>query len=172
MNKFLFVNPDGDYEESIVEGVYEERNCDSSLAVNDLVFESDSIADTVEGAVSNLDSRTVIGVCVEKKSATVAIILTKGKITGVSGLTKGYKAYLSGSGSLTETKMDYGYIHILGHAVDADVLNFDPSNTKIRKVVMSAPPQTQQTAETNPIVWDVSSVQSAGDTTTTVQEFG
>ena len=133
LKKFLFVNSEGFYEEGTVEGIISTRVCDSGLAVGDLVMESTTITDGVDKVTNNSNSRSVIGWVYSKLSATSAEILTKGVITGLSGLTKSGKTYLSTTGTFTDTIPTTNYVHILGHAVDATVIDFDPVNTKIKR---------------------------------------
>ena len=130
--KFLFINSYGFYEEGVAAGVFDTRTCDAGVSVGDLVCESSTITNGVDKVVSNTDVRSVIGFVVNKPTTTTAEILLKGKISGLSGITKGYKVYLSSAGTFTSTKPQYGYLHVLGHAVDADTIDFDPVNIKIK----------------------------------------
>jgi len=131
--KFLFVNAEGYYEEGTVEGNITTRACDSSLAVGDLVMESTTITDGVDKVTDNSNTRSVIGWVYSKPTTTTAEILTKGVITGLSGLTKAGKTYLSSTGTFTSALPTSNYVHVLGHAVDADRIDFDPVNTKIKR---------------------------------------
>ena len=132
MKQFLYVDSNGDYTEGYNDGHGEIRSCDSSLAVGDLVYESETIANGVDKVVDNSDVRSVIGYVIDKPSATVANIIRQGTITGTFNLTKAAKVYLSDTGTLTDTKPTYGYQQILGFAVDSNTIDFDPSNTKIK----------------------------------------
>jgi hypothetical protein len=134
IKKFLFVNTDGFYEEGYVEGTIATRACDSSLAVGDLVCESSSITDGVDKVTSNSETRDVVGWVMNKPSSTTAEILFKGVITGLSGLTKTGKVYLSDTGGFTSTLPTSNYVKVLGHAIDADQIDFNPVNTKIKRV--------------------------------------
>jgi hypothetical protein len=134
IKKFLFVNADGFYEEGYVEGTIATRACDASLAVGDLVCESSSITDGVDKVTSNAETRDVIGWVMSKPTSTTAEILFQGTISGLSGLTKAGKVYLSASGGFGNAMPSSGYIKILGHAVDADQLDFNPVNTKIKRI--------------------------------------
>ncbi len=132
MKKFLFVDGNGDYTEAIVDGVMDTRTCLAAVEVGNLVMESTNIPNGIEAVVNNTDVRSVIGVVLEKKSTTEAIILLKGRVEGLSGYIKSQKVYLGTDGAMTATKPSTGYLHILAQAIDADKINFDPVNTKIK----------------------------------------
>ena len=138
MKQFIFTNTDGYYEEGVVDGHGETRACDASLAPGDLVCESSSITNGVDKVTSNAETRSVIGWVISKPTSTTAEILFKGVITGLSGLTKTGKVYLSDTGGFTDTIPSSDYMHILGHAIDTDKIDFDPSNIKVHR----APPET------------------------------
>ena len=172
MKKFLFVDTNGDPTEGIVDGVFETRNCAVDAAVGDLVFESDSITLGVDVADSNVDERTVIGIIIEKPTTSTATVCTSGRIEGLSGLTKAQRIYLSGTGKFSVEQMTYGYIHVLGHAVEENIIDFNPANTKIKQPIMSAPPQSDFVIDQNPVEWDLSSVVADGDISFKTHEFG
>ena len=132
IKKFLFVNQDGYYEEGTVEGLISTFNCDASLNAGDLVMVSSTITDGVDKVVDNNDVRSVIGWVYDKPTTTTAGVLTKGVIDNLSGLTKAGKVFLTTSGTFGSTMPTTGYLHILGHAVDPDTIDFDPVNTKIK----------------------------------------
>jgi len=132
--RFLFVNNDGFYEEGYVEGIISVRDCDSSLAVGDLVCESSTIANGVDKVTSNSETKDVVGWVFNKPSSTTAEILFKGTITGLSGLTKAGKTYLSSSGGFTATLPTSNYIKILGYAIDNNQVESNPVNTKVKRV--------------------------------------
>ena len=132
IKQFIYVDVNGDYIEGYADGNAIERSCDSGLAVGDLVCESSSIANGVDKISNNSDVRSVIGWVISKPDATTANILTKGVISGLSGLTKTGKVYLSTSGDFGSAMPSDGYLQILGHAIDADTIDFDPVNTKIK----------------------------------------
>jgi hypothetical protein len=48
--------------------------------------------------------------------------------------------YLSNTGGFTDTIPNNGYLHILGHVIDADKIDFDPSNIKVKQP--TAPSET------------------------------
>lgn len=132
MKKFLYVDDNGDYTEALVDGVMSDRTCLADLAIGDLVMESLTISNGVDKVTDNLEVRSVVGLVIEKPETTRATILFKGRIDGLSGFTKARKFYLSETGTMSSTKPGSGNVHILGQANDADVLLFDPVNTKIK----------------------------------------
>jgi hypothetical protein len=140
IKQFIYVDVNGDYIEGYADGNAIERSCDSGLAVGDLVCESSSIANGVDKVTSNSETRDVIGYVIGKPDATTASILTKGVISGLSGLTKAGRVYLSGSGNFTSSIPFNGYIKTLGQAIDADTIDFDPSITKVRIAYKAATP--------------------------------
>lgn len=170
MLEFLFVDSNGDYTDSYVDGTGEVRACEASAGVGDLVVTHESTVNGVDVIADNFETRDVIGIITEKKDATTCVIMTKGKISGLTGLTKARKVYLGADGSLTPTKQESGYIAIMGHAVDADALNFDPLNTKI----MCAPVgfDTVEEAEANPQTLDTTPLADVGDTMTQTYNLG
>ena len=131
--QFLFVNADGYYEEGYVDGIVVIRDCDSSLAAGDLVCESTTITNGVDKVTSNSEARDVIGWVVSKPTSTTAEVLFKGNITGLSGLTKAGKVYLSTTGTFTATLAVANYVKILGHAIDTNQIDFNPINTKVKR---------------------------------------
>jgi len=132
IKEFLFVNDDGFYEAGYVEGSISIRNCDSGVSVGDIVCESSSLTNGVDKLTNNKDVRSAIGWVFNKPTSTSAEILFDGLISGLSGLAKSGKVFLSSSGGFTSTKETEGYLHILGHAVDADKFDFNPVNTKVK----------------------------------------
>ena len=148
MKEFIFVDSVGDYTDSIVEGSYIERDCDAGAAVGNLVYDSLTLDDYVDIANDNVDSRSVIGIIVEIPEVGRAIICTKGQISGLSGLTKAGKVFLSDTGGLSTILPDEGYLQILGRASDSGVLNFNPINTKILRTEV----QVQMTTESGEVL--------------------
>ena len=132
IKQFLFVDDNGDYTEGYSDSQLIKRSCDASLAIGDLVFESNSISNGVDKVENNKNVRSVLGYVTEKPTSTTAMILTKGVITGLSGLTKTGKVYLSSSGGFTNTIPTGGYLQVLGHAIDSDQFDFNPINTKVK----------------------------------------
>jgi hypothetical protein len=131
--QFLFVNTDGYYEEGYVDGMIVIRDCDATLAAGDLVCESSTITNGVDKVTSNSELRDVIGWVVSKPTSTTAEVLFKGTITGLSGLTKAGKTYLSSAGGFTATLPTINYVKILGHAIDTNQIDFNPINTKVKR---------------------------------------
>jgi hypothetical protein len=139
MKQFIFTNTDGYYEEGVVDGQGAVRACDASLAPGDLVCESSSITNGVDKVTSNAETRSVIGWVISTPTSTTAEILFKGTISGISGLTKTGKVYLSASGGFGSAIPTGGYIQILGHAIDTDKIDFDPSNIKVHRAPSETP---------------------------------
>jgi len=119
MKQFIFTNTDGYYEEGYTDGSGVVRSCDASLAVGDLVMESETISNGVDKVVDNSDVRSVIGYCVAKPTTTTAEILLAGEIDD--------------GGGFTSTIPTGGYIKVLGYAVESNKIDFDPSVTKIKR---------------------------------------
>jgi len=111
--------------------IQEIRTCDVSATVGDLVMESDSVANQVDVAVNNTDIRPVIGVIVDKPTTTTCQIMMVGRVSGLSGLTKGRKVFLSETGTITSTLVTTGYIQCLGVAKEADEINFNPQLQRV-----------------------------------------
>lgn len=109
----------------------QERPCDASLAVGDLVWEDTTTPGNVEESVNNTDSRRVIGICIEKVTSTTARILFSGRVTGLSGLTAGAKIYCSVSGVITAVLPTTGYIQVLGDAISLTEVDFSPSHQRV-----------------------------------------
>ncbi|RLA59532.1 MAG: hypothetical protein DRQ78_10525, partial [Epsilonproteobacteria bacterium] len=130
VKNFLYVDDSGDYTEGLAEGNFVQRICEVSASVNDLVVESDSVADAVDTIINNNDTRSVIGIIIEKIDDTHAYILTKGTVSA-SSVTKTQNVFLSSSGTLNDIAPTSGYFHILGTAVENNLVDFDPINTKI-----------------------------------------
>jgi hypothetical protein len=87
----------------------------------------------------------VVGYVTNKPTTTTAEILFQGTISGTFGLTKAGKVYLSASGGFDNAIPTGGYIQILGHAIDSDTVDFDPSNTKIKRYHKPlTPPLTEE----------------------------
>ena len=132
MTKYIYTDSNGLYTEGTVTGVVTTCVCDSSLPTNVLVMVSNTIASGVTLVTDNTDSRSVLGYVLDKPTLTTASILTKGVISGLSGLTKGEKVYLGVDGLFTSNKPYSGYLHVLGQAIDSDKVNFDPTPSKIK----------------------------------------
>jgi len=130
IKNFLYVDANGDYTEGLANGNFVKRTCQVAAAVNDLVVESATETNGVDVITDNIDVRNVIGVIVEKPDALNALILNKGTIS-VTSVTKSQNVYLSGIGKFTDEQPNKGYIHILGTAVENNLIDFDPTNSKI-----------------------------------------
>ena len=134
MQKFLYTGPSGFYIDGYTVNQAAIYNCDASLSVNSLVMASNTISSGVELVTDNTDSMSVLGYVIDKPTDTTASVLTKGVITGLTGLTKGGVVYLGISGGFTTNKPTSGYMHRLGQAIDSDKIDFDPAPTKIKLV--------------------------------------
>ena len=164
MLEFLFADVNGDYTDSLVETSGFEAFVDINAQVGDLVMYSESADDTVDVVEDNFDSRSVVGIITDKPTTTTAIVMTKGQISGLTGLTKTKKAYLGSNGEIAVIKPSTGNFQILGHSTDTGVLNFNPVNTKIIQ-----PPDgydTEAEAEANPVDVDTTPLVNPGDTMT------
>ena len=129
--KYVFNPFTGDFDsiktqDSVPSIVFENRNCDISLAVGDLVVESETVVNGVDGAVDNTDIRPVFGIVIKKSSSTVCNVLIIGTVGGFSGLTKARKTFLSITGTVTSAVPATGYLQCLGNARDVDTVDFDP----------------------------------------------
>lgn len=164
MLEFLYVDANGDYIETINDATGEQRTCDVESVVGDMVMNSETVDNGVDSVVDNWDDRDVIGIITEKPTTTTCIVMTKGRVEGLSGLTKAQKVYLGADGAFTSTKPTDGYVRVVGHAIDADKVNFDPINTKILTAPIGY--ETQAEAEANPESLDTSSLAVVGDTMT------
>ena len=113
------------------EKVARDRDCASSLAVSDLVWESSATPGNVDECTNNTDKRRVIGICIEKVSSTVGKIMFSGEISGLSGLTNTQKVYCSDVGVITSTLPPTGYVQTLGDAGGTGLVDFNPSHNQI-----------------------------------------
>lgn len=109
-------------------------SCDASTVVGDTVYQSSAADSTVIPATNNTVVNQVIGVCIEKINATTAKILVLGIVTGLSGLTRGDRIFLSTTGTLTNTKPGTGYLHNLGVALSSTEALFIPNNIRVLQV--------------------------------------
>lgn len=115
------------------EDVVRVKNCDTSLSVGDLVWES-STAGKVDECINNTDKRRVIGVCIDKPTTTTASIMFEGEITGLSGIIIAQKVYCSAIGTITSTLPTVGYVQTLGDASGTTEVDFNPSHNQILRV--------------------------------------
>jgi len=111
----------------------ETRVCDNTAQVLDLVFEDNSIANKVISATNNTEVRPVMGIIIEKITATSCKVLLLGTVSGFSGLTKGRKVFLGTDGSVTSTVVTTGYLQCLGTAKEADTIIFNPNFTRVKR---------------------------------------
>ncbi len=107
------------------------RNCDASLTVGDLVWESTTIANGVDECTNNTDKRRVIGVCVQKVTDTTAEIMFRGALASLINLSVGDKVYCSPAGTITSTLPSSGYVQVLGDAYGEETCDFSPSHMQI-----------------------------------------
>jgi hypothetical protein len=103
------------------------RDCDSGLAVGDLVWESTAFANAVVEATNNTDSRLIIGICTSKPTSTTAEIMFAGPLSGLTSFAAGKKTYVSTTGQLTSLVPTTGYLQILGNCSDGTQVDFRPS---------------------------------------------
>jgi len=111
------------------------RDCDSTLAAGDLVWESTTNALAVIEATNNTDARLIVGLCIDKPTSTTAKILFKGPITGLTGFSAGQKVYGGTSGELTSTlpTNSSGYVQILGNCSDGTHIDFSPAMIQTKR---------------------------------------
>jgi hypothetical protein len=109
------------------------RDCDSTLAEGDLVYESTTTASYVDEVVDNTDTRLVIGICTKKISSTSAEILFKGPLTGLSGYNAGKKIYCSSTGVMTSVLPTTGYIQVIGNTSNGTHIDFSPAMHQVKR---------------------------------------
>jgi hypothetical protein len=108
--------------------------CDSGAQVGDLVY-ADTVTDNkVISITDNNSVRHVIGIIEGKQQATVAQVLIVGTLDGFSGLTKGYKVWISHSGVPTTTKPTSGYLHQIGTAISSTEILFISNQVRTKLV--------------------------------------
>ena len=133
--KYVF-NPFSENFDAISESakrVADIRNCLSTVAVGDIVMESDIIVNGVESTVDNADLRPAIGIVLNKPSTTTCEVLFAGTIGGFVGLNKGTKIFLDTDGSITSTAVTSGYLQCLGTARDVDTVDFNPQLNRVKR---------------------------------------
>ena len=111
--------------------VVEERVCESSLVVGNLVYESNTVNAGVDKVINNTDKRLVVGIVIGKTSATVAKVMFMGAYDGISGLDPGVKAYCSPTGNIAYTIPLSGYVQVLGNISDGNHMDFNPAMSQI-----------------------------------------
>jgi len=109
------------------------RNCDSGLAVGDLVMESGVNALEVVEVLNNNDTRLIIGIVLSKPTSTTAKILFKGPLTGLSGYTAGQKVYCGTTGGMSSSIPSTGYMQILGNCSDGSHIDFSPAMHHLKR---------------------------------------
>lgn len=108
--------------------------CDSGAQVGDLVY-ADTVTDNkVVSLVNNTSVRHCIGVIENKQQPTVAEVLLLGVMDGFSGLTKGYKVWISPSGAPTTTQPTSGYLHQIGTAISSTEILFISNQIRTKLV--------------------------------------
>jgi len=108
--------------------------CDSGAQVGDLVY-ADTVTDNkVITLINNTSVRHVIGVIQGKQQPTVAEVLLLGTLDGFSGLTKGYKVWVSPSGTPTTTQPTSGYLHQIGTAISSTEILFVSNQIRTKLV--------------------------------------
>jgi len=103
-------------------------DCDTSVAVNNLVYVSNYIDNYAVKAIDNKSGSPVIGIVVEKIDSTTAKIqVTNEPNITYSGLTLGEKVFVSSTGVPTTSLPVGGYIQIIGICKDVNkvFLNVD-----------------------------------------------
>ena len=109
------------------------RNCLTSVAVGDIVMESNIITNGVDSTIDNNDVRPAIGIVINKPSTTTCEVLFVGTVGGFTGLSKGMKIYLDTDGTITSVAVSSGYLQCLGTARDADTVDFNPQLNRVKR---------------------------------------
>lgn len=109
------------------------RNCLVSVAVGDLVMDSNIITNGVDKTVDNTDVRPTIGIVIKKPTSTTCEVLFVGTVSGFSGLAKASKVFLSVTGTTTSTIVTTGYVQTLGVARDPDTIDFNPQLNRVKR---------------------------------------
>lgn len=104
----------------------------SGSNVGDMIYASGSMTGQVADR-SSASTANVIGVILNKPSATTATLVYSGRIGGYVGLTSGANYYLGVSGAITSTPLDptnpvnFGFAHVnVGTAMSPTTLLFRP----------------------------------------------
>jgi len=113
--------------------ITDERNCDSSLSIGDLVHESTTVAQGVDKVINNTDKRLVIGIVLSKPTTTTAEIMFQGPLTGLTGFSLGSKVYRGLQGEITDTLPSTGLIQVLGNSSNGTHIDFKPATTQIQR---------------------------------------
>lgn len=115
-----------------VKKIVEEKTCEASAQVGDLVY--DSVTDgKVEIATNNSNIKPVFGVIIEKTSSTECMILLQGEVDTSETLSDGKKIFLSTSGSFTSSGPSTDYLQCLGIAVSTSRVYFNPSFERVKR---------------------------------------
>ena len=122
-----------DHQLEVNNYIKEVRTCDVSAAIGDLVMESSTIANKADVATDNLDIRPVMGVIISKPTTTTCEIMMVGRVSGFSSLNKGFKVFLSGTGSITSTAPASGYVQCLGTAKESTEVDFNPQIQRVKR---------------------------------------
>lgn len=99
--------------------------CDSTAVINDLVYLSDSIDNTIIVANNNLSSTPVIGFIKSKFSNTIAVVYYFGKFNNAIGLITGKKVFVGTDGLPTTTVPLTGYIQTIGISISTTEFIFE-----------------------------------------------
>jgi hypothetical protein len=137
--KYVFNPFTGDFDsiktqDSVPSIVLENRNCDISVAVGDLVVESETVVNGVDAVSDNTDIRPVFAIVIKKVSDTICNVLIVGTVGGLAGLTKARKVFLSTTGTIGSTVVATGYLQCLGNARDVDTVDFNPQLNRVLRV--------------------------------------
>lgn len=112
-----------------------EYVCDIAAQVGDLVYLSTTVDNRVVVAEDNLNG-PVIGVVNDKPSDMLAGVKVTGLLSGLSGLTRGKRIYVSGTGTITTTPNDtpgIGYMQVLGVASSSSEAYFKPEHVRVKR---------------------------------------
>jgi len=114
-----------------VKTVVLDIDCDSSVAVNDLVYQDLIVSEEVYKSTNNTHLPKIFGICIQKYTSTRCRVLCMGVVSGYTDLIKGKFIFWGTSGEITSTKPSDGFLHILGFAISATKIYFSPNNIRV-----------------------------------------
>lgn len=108
-----------------------ELDCDASAAVNDFVRIDITTPGKVVVATDNVIGRPVIGMLLEKLSATRCNVAVSGVFTDTDGTTQG-NVYLSATGRATSTPPTTDYLQKLGYSFGNGEFDLKPEKNMVK----------------------------------------
>ncbi len=112
-------------------GIPKLMNCDSGVAVDDLVYQSDTTNNLAVKAINNTNVNPVVGHVVSKPTSTTCLVQLKGVVSFVIGRGK---VFLSATGTHTNTAPATGYIQILGWSCGDGRFEINPNSLRIKRI--------------------------------------